>query len=134
PELLAQGQLLNPDLIFVPIRSLREIPAEDASADFAMTFTVLQHLSDASCRAALREMKRLANGGHVLLVEATREDQLGRDLPHDETGTYRDRPVAWYQSEMAPWQLVRTWPRRIEPTAKNPVPGTAMLFASEADC
>jgi SAM-dependent methyltransferase len=129
--LLARGRDLNPDLVFVHIRRLDTIPADDGSADFAMTFTVLQHLTDATCRDVVLELKRLVKRGHILLVEETDDTQANRDLPDDETGCCRYRSIARYQAELAPWRLVRTWPRRIEPPAHLSNVGTAMLFACE---
>src|ERR1043165_5570800 len=41
--LLMKGQGLNPEVNFVPIQHVGRIPAQDSSAQFAMTFTVLQH-------------------------------------------------------------------------------------------
>jgi SAM-dependent methyltransferase len=125
--LLAKGRILNPDLAFAPIKNLGDIPAKDGSADFALTFTVLQHLTDVTCGAALAELKRLVKkGGHILLVEETDASQRDRDLPHDETGGVRYRSVDRYELAMAPARLVRTWPRRIE--IEGPNAGTAMLF------
>ena len=132
PSLLAKGRILNPDVVFVPIQHVGAIPAEDGSADFALTFTVLQHLTDATCHAALLEIKRLVKHGHILLVEEADEAQSIRDLPHDETACCRHRSVERYKAEMWPWNLTGTWPRRIEPTALQPDVGTAMLFASDA--
>jgi len=129
PELLAKGQRLNPDLSFVAIQDLGRIPTEDGSAEFAMTFTVLQHLTDATCQAAVTELKRLVCVGHLLLVEDTDATQPDRDLPHDETAMCRHRSVARYQAMLAPWKLVTVWPRQIEPTAPMRTVGEAMLFA-----
>jgi hypothetical protein len=105
------------------------VPAEDDSADFAMTFTVLQHLTDATCEAAVTELKRLVHAGHLLLVEDTDSTQPDCDLPHDETAMCRHRSVRRYQAMLAPWKLVAVWPRQIEPTASKPIAGEAMLFA-----
>ncbi len=126
--LLAKGRALNPDIAFVPISSLANLPAEAASANFALTFTVLQHLTDATCLAVVRELKRIVGSGSMLLVEDTSGPD--RDLPHDETGYCRPRDVTRYCDWMAPWSLLQTWPRLIEPTHQPRDVGTAMLFVS----
>ncbi len=132
PDLLVKGRALNPDIVFRPVVSLQALPAESASADVALTFTVLQHLTDASCLAVMRELKRVVSKGHILLVEDTDETQPDCDLPHDETACCRHRSVGRHQEWMLPWRLLRTWPRRVEPTYPQPSVGTAMLFASES--
>jgi SAM-dependent methyltransferase len=129
-QLLATGRMLNPDITFVPVTSLTKLPVASASAQFALTFTVLQHLTDSTCLAVLRELKRAVDLGHILLVEDTDDTQSDCDLPHDETGSCRHREVGRYQTWMTPWQLAQTWPRRIEPTYPQPKVGTAMLFSS----
>jgi len=129
-QLLAKGRTLNPDITFVPVTSLSKLPVASASAQFALTFTVLQHLTDSTCLAVLGELKRAVDIGHILLVEDTDDTQGDCDLPHDETGFCRHRDVGLYQKWMTPWKLVQTWPRRIEPTYPQPNVGTAMLFAS----
>jgi SAM-dependent methyltransferase len=127
--LLGRGRSLNPDVHFIPVETLAQLPADDASGEFAMTFTVLQHLTDRTCEAVMGELKRIVRHGHVLLVEDTDDTQPDRDLPHDETGYCRHRAVSRYAEGMAPWQLVQTWPRLIEPTHQPRKVGTAMLFA-----
>jgi SAM-dependent methyltransferase len=132
PTLLAKGRLLNPDIRFVPVRTLAPLPAESRAGEFALTFTVLQHLTDATCMAVIQEVKRILRHGHVLLVEETAETPAQPDLPHDETSGCRHRSVARYEAAMAPLRLIQTWPRRIEPTYPFPDVGTAMLFATDA--
>ncbi|MCI0637437.1 MAG: class I SAM-dependent methyltransferase [Gemmataceae bacterium] len=132
-RLLGKGRLLNPNVTFIPVSSLTALPAQSASGDFALTFTVLQHLTDASCRAVIGELKRIVGNGHVLLVEDTDEAHADYDLPHDETGMCRHRTVAQYEKWMTPFRLVRKWPRRVEPTYPQSSVGTAMLF-SAAQC
>jgi SAM-dependent methyltransferase len=131
PKLLAVGRALNPDVEFVDVQKLGDIPAKDDSADFMLTFTVLQHLTDATYYTVLHELKRLIKrGGHVLLVEETDASQADCDLPHDETGCVRYRSVARYQADAAPLRLVRTWRRRVEIAMPRVDVGTAMLFAA----
>lgn len=130
PLLVARARVLNPDIQVVPLERLTALPVEAASADLAMTFTVLQHLTDATSAAVVAELKRVVASGHVLLVEDTNPSAADADLPHDETAFCRSRSVETYRNLMSPWALIESWPRRIEPTIANQHTGTGMLFAS----
>lgn len=130
PHLVARARVLNPDIQFVQVERLTALPVETASADFAMTCTVLQHLTDATCAAVIAEIKRVVASGYVLLVEDTNPAAPDADLPHDETAFCRSRSAKTYEKLMSPWTLIESWPRRIEPTISNQHTGTGMLFAS----
>jgi SAM-dependent methyltransferase len=132
PRLRTLGQALNPTVEFVAVETLDQLPLADGAADLALTFTVLQHLPDSECRRVLAEIRRVVPAGHVLLVEET-DATYGPAQFRPETGTHIGRSVAWYAECLAPWQLVATWPRQIEPTYPRRDVGTAMLFASSAD-
>ena len=133
PELAAAAQRLFPEARIVRQPSIVELPSfEDGSCDFAMTFTVLQHMIDADVRRVLDEIKRVvAPGGFALITEKV--------IPGDETEHHDDRsrflskhrPVAVYQGWMAPFTLVSTR-LRPAPAAWNRNSGTAMLFRREA--
>ena len=70
--LVDTARRLLPKLRFEHVATLEQLPAADASAQFVLTFTVLQHMSDAHAEAVLAEIRRvLAPGGHLLLVEET---------------------------------------------------------------
>jgi SAM-dependent methyltransferase len=127
PHLLATGRALNPAVEFVPVTALDRLPLPDAAADLALTFTVLQHLPDDECVRVLREVQRVVPCGHVLLVEET-DEAFGPGQFAPETGRHLGRSVERYAGWMAPWRLVRTWPRRVEPTYPRRDVGTAMLF------
>jgi SAM-dependent methyltransferase len=131
PQLRQLGQTLNPAIGFIAIPSLDRLPLADASADLALTFTVLQHLSDDECRRVLAEVQRVVPAGHVLLVEET-DEEFGPAQFRPESGLHIGRSVARYTEWLAPWQLLQTWPRRIEPTYPRRDVGTAMLFTSPA--
>ncbi|MGE5278596.1 MAG: class I SAM-dependent methyltransferase [Acidobacteriota bacterium] len=129
-ELLARARRSQPGVEWVAIADLSSLPAPEGSFDFAMTFTVLQHVPDDAARRALGEVRRIAAGGFALLVEET-DPSLGAELPPDwKGGMTRGRAVATYESWMAPWRLTLSFPRRIEPGYPRKDVGTYMLFRS----
>lgn len=98
---------------------LAAIPADDGQFQFAMTFAVLQHLTNEEACAAIGEMKRVVmNGGYILLCEETH-----RHIDHAL------RPVDLYKEWLKPWMLLFTMPRVIEPV-QSYHPGTYMVFGS----
>jgi SAM-dependent methyltransferase len=129
-ELLARARASHPGIEWVSIADLSSLPAPDGSFDLAMTFTVVQHVPDDAARSVLAEMRRVAAGGFTLLVEET-DPCLGAELPPGwRGGMTRGRPVATYESWMAPWRLTLSFPRRIEPGYARADVGTYMLFRS----
>jgi SAM-dependent methyltransferase len=126
--LLAEARRLQPGVEWKEIANLAELPAADREFDFAMSFTVLQHVPDEAARSVARELRRIAAGGFVLLVEET-DPALGADVPSDWSGGMtRGRAVPTWESWMAPWRLVLTLPRTIEPGYARVDVGTYMLF------
>ena len=129
PALLDTARRLLPDLAFVQVATLERLPVADASAQFVMTFTVLQHMPDAGAEAAIREILRvLARGGHVLVVEETDPGLEAGDATHADLGYTRGREPSWYASRLAPLDLLHTSPRVIEPGYPRADVGTYMLF------
>jgi ubiquinone/menaquinone biosynthesis C-methylase UbiE len=127
-DLLRQACRLQPDIEWTPIEDLASLPAEDGAFDFAMTFTVLQHVNDVAAGRVLRELQRIAGGGFLLLVEET-DPTLGAQVPPDWAGGMtRGRDVATYESWMVPWRLKLSFPRQIEPGYARTNVGTYMLF------
>ena len=127
--LLATARRLLPSLEFVQVATLESLPVPDASAEFAMTFTVLQHMPDAEAAAVIREIARVvAPGGHVLAVEETDPSLEAGDTAHAEAGYTRGRPWSWYEARFAPLKLIRMGPRVIEPGYPRADVGTYMLF------
>jgi SAM-dependent methyltransferase len=130
-SLLATARDLLPSLEFVEVATLETLPAPDASAEFVMTFTVLQHMPEAGAEAVMRELTRvLAPGGHVLVVEETDPTLEAGDAANAEAGYTRGRPWSWYQARLAPLRLIRMGPRVIEPGYPRADVGTYMLFGS----
>ena len=111
------------------VPTLEHLPAESSSAEFILTFTVLQHMTDASARAAIGEIVRvLAPAGHLLVVEETNPRLEAGDAGRADLGYTRGRPVAWYAAALKPLALLATSPRRIEPGYPRQDVGTFMFF------
>ena len=128
-SLVAAARALLPDLRFEQVPTLEHLPAEPLSAEFILTFTVLQHMTDASSRAVIGEIQRLlAPAGHLLVVEETNPRLEAGDAARADLGYTRGRPVAWYVDALKPLELVATSPRRIEPDYPRKDVGTYMFF------
>jgi SAM-dependent methyltransferase len=126
PAFVAEARRLLPSVEFQQLASLRSLPGQAGSCDFAMTFTVLQHMRDEEALAVLGEVKRLAQGGFVLLTEET--DAALADGA-EGVGVTLGRPRRTYVDWMAPFEEILTFPREIEPGYPRADVGTYMLFA-----
>ena len=132
-HLVATAKSLLPDIDFRQQDSILALPSiPDASIDFAMTFTVLQHMVDDDVRSVLGEIKRVIRpGGWVLLGEKI---EPGNETDRSDDRTLylsKHRPVDVYASWMRPFVLASTRPRPAPP-AWNRNSGTVMLFRREA--
>ena len=127
--LLAEARRLQPEIAWTAISDLASLPVADREFDFAMTFTVLQHLDDGEARKAIGELQRIASGGFLLLVEET-DPSVGAELPARAPGGTRGRPVATWEAWLSPWRLRLSFPRRIEPGYAREDVGSYMLFAA----
>ncbi len=129
PEFAAAAAKLHPTREIVRIDALDRLPAPDATFDFLLTFTVLQHLTDRVAGRAATELRRLrAPGGHVLLCEETDEAHRAGDGEDDGGICTIGRSVERYAALLSPLRLLETSPRVIEPTYARPDVGTYMLF------
>lgn len=127
--LVGMARRLLPALRFEPVGTLEHLPAADASMEFVLTFTVLQHMPDPRAESVLAEIRRvLAPGGHLLLVEETDTTLEAGDSGRADLGYTRGRPVEWYSERFRPSTLVATSPRVIEPGYARTDVGTYMLF------
>src|SRR5688500_9741055 len=71
-DLLRVAQSLQPSIDFRAIETLRALPADGASFDLGLVFTVLQHVPEPEVRAVIDELRRvLKPDGHLLLCEET---------------------------------------------------------------
>ena len=128
--LLQIAQSLQPAIEFRPVDELRNLPADRASFNLALVFTVLQHLPEPDARAVLDELRRIVRpDGYLLLCEETDPALEAGDQENAHLGYTCGRPVTTYQAWLAPWNLVATKRRSIEPGYPRPDVGTYMLFA-----
>ena len=133
PHFVQEASVLLPDVRFTQVATLASLPVASASMDLALTFTVLQHLTDTVAAAAAGEIVRLVKpGGHVLICEET--DPAHRDGAVDDPHGMCTigRTVAEYQRLFGALDFLDTAPRRIEPTYPRPDVGTYMLFRKPA--
>lgn len=128
-SLVATARQLLPGLTFAEVSSLDSLPAPDATAQFVMTFTVLQHMPDALADRVLAEIRRVAApDAHLLLCEETDAALEAGDASMADLGYTRGRSVGWYATRLAPFTLVTTAPRVIEPGYPRSDVGTFMFF------
>lgn len=110
------AQLLLPTVDFVQIDNLSELPSESHQFQFAMTFTVLQHLVEAELMDTVKEIKRIvAPGGFILLCEETDPSVRYGEYDSPEGGITLGRSIEKYTQLMNPFRLIETAPRRVEP-------------------
>lgn len=128
-HLVTVAQSLLPDIVFEEVGSLADI-GDETPYDVAMTFTVLQHLTDADAREVCETMKRLAPAGHILCVEKTENIATTANTEDGARFISQARPIEIYADFMHPFRLVRVQNRVVEPTYFNTRPGSCMLFAS----
>jgi SAM-dependent methyltransferase len=127
------AQSLQPSIDFRPIESLRCLPADQASFNLGLVFTVLQHVPEPEVTAVIDEVRRIVRpDGHLLLCEETDATVEAGDRTQADLGYTCGRPVTTYETWLAPWTLLATRRRRIEPGYPRPDVGTYMLFAGPA--
>jgi SAM-dependent methyltransferase len=133
PDLLRVARALQPSVEFRSIDTLSRLPADDGSFTFGLVFTVLQHVPEPEVLAVIDELRRIVTPqGHLLLCEETDATLEAGDRSQAHLGYTCGRPVTTYQSWLAPWKLVATKRRAIEPDYPRPDVGTYMLFAGPA--
>lgn len=119
PELVRLARRLLPQAEVVEVPKLDQLPGEDQQFDLVLTFTCLQHLSEAHARAAAGEAGRMARL-FVLIVEDTDPAYRMRDRK-DQTHFTDGRPAEWYGDALGPaWELVRREDREVEPGYSGP--------------
>jgi SAM-dependent methyltransferase len=128
--LLNIAQSLQPSIEFRPIEQLQHLPADRASFNLGLVFTVLQHLPEPEVRAVIDELRRVVrHDGYLLLCEETDPTLEAGNRANAHLGYTCGRPVKTYEAWLAPWKLLATKPRSIEPGYSRPDVGTYMLFA-----
>jgi SAM-dependent methyltransferase len=133
PALLSIARALQPTVQFCDIDDLQHLPAERSSFDLALVFTVLQHIPEPEVRGVVDELRRIMKpSGHLLLCEETDATLEAGDRAAAHLGYTCGRPVPTYEAWLAPWKLVATKRRTIEPGYPRADVGTYMLFAGPA--
>jgi SAM-dependent methyltransferase len=131
--LLSVARSLQPSIDFRPIDSLRRLPADRSAFNLGLVFTVLQHVPEPEVRDVIDELRRIvAPDGHLLLCEETDATLEAGDRTEAHLGYTCGRPVTTYETWLAPWTLVATRRRSIEPDYPRSDVGTYMLFAGPA--
>ena len=131
--LLNIARSLQPSIDFRPIERLQALPAERASFNLGLVFTVLQHIPEPEVRAVIDELRRIVRpDGRLLLCEETDATLEAGDRREAHLGYTCGRATTTYETWLAPWKLVATRRRSIEPGYPRPDVGTYMLFAGPA--
>lgn len=121
------GQRLHPGIRFERVESLGRLPADQGAFDFVLVFTVLQHCPDPLVEEIASELRRVTrNQSFALLCEETDENFAG-DFSRPEHCTV-GRSIERYQALMAPFDLLDSAVRMIEPGYERPNVGSYMLF------
>lgn len=128
--LAATARALQPSLTFHVIDTLSALPAETGAFDIGLVFTVLQHVPEPDVRRVIDELRRIVRpDGWLLLCEETDASLEAGDRAAAHLGYTRGRPVERYAEWLAPWSLVATRARVIEPGYPRADVGSYMLFA-----
>jgi SAM-dependent methyltransferase len=126
--LVSKGSYLLPTIQFRQIKDLPSLPALTGEFDFALTFTVLQHLLDSLAESTIGEIHRVVRpGGYALLCEET-DNSCSFGQIADPHVDFSGRSLERYKEWMAPFELVHYSPRLIERGYVRPDVGTYMLF------
>lgn len=106
-EALCRAQPLHPEVCLVRA-SATDVPFPAGTFDFALTWTVLQHLPPEAAEYAAASISNcLVNGGWLLICEKVRGD----DYEHVWVRSRRE-----YENLFATLQLIDNSSRRLEPT------------------
>jgi SAM-dependent methyltransferase len=132
-SLLAIARALQPGIEFRSVDTLTTLPAEEQAFDIGLVFTVLQHVPEPDVRVVIDEVRRILRpDGHLLICEETDGSLEAGDRARADLGYTRGRPIDVYAQWLAPWTLVATRRREIEPGYPRADVGTYMLFAGPA--
>jgi SAM-dependent methyltransferase len=117
-EALCHAWSLHPEVRFVRA-SATDVPFPAGMFDFALTWTVLQHLPpEAAEHAAASLSNCLADGGLLLVCEKVRGD----DYEHVWVRSQKE-----YENLFETLELIDSSPRRLEPTYES-LNGELLLF------
>lgn len=132
PHLVGIAKVLLPNIEFCQCDSLDEInQIKQGPFDFAMTWTVLQHLTDENCHSVISAIKDLVPNGYVLISEKTEQISVTQNITDGNQFLSCARPVEIYKEWMKPYVLIKTLNTTAENTYHNKSPGTCMLFKKQ---
>jgi 2-polyprenyl-3-methyl-5-hydroxy-6-metoxy-1,4-benzoquinol methylase len=131
PHLVEVAKRLLPNIEFCQCDSLDKINQIKGPFDFAMTWTMLQHLADDNCRSVISSIKHMVPNGYVLISEKTEQVSVTRNIADGNQFISRARSVETYEEWMKPYILVQTIDSNVEPTYFNKSPGTCMVFKGQ---
>jgi SAM-dependent methyltransferase len=133
PQLVERGAYLHPTIRFERVDELTRLSAPNGAFDFALSFTVLQHMTGEEVVAALAEMSRVVKPrGSILLCEHTGEG-FGSERTAPVGSFTVGRPVEEYARLLPHCALVEYSPRRVQRGGKPADEGRYMLFRRLAD-
>ena len=126
-ELCMLASTYVPNISFVNIKNLFDIPASSASFDLVLTYTALQHISDVEIPYVINEMRRIIKvKGYALLVEDTTNANPDQSNPLVQFCV--GRSVDRYSKLMNGFKLVSQTVRPSELNSDSVGCGTTMLF------
>lgn len=129
-HLVETARRLMPGIAFVQVSDLALVDDHDPY-DLAMSFTVLQHLTDADAQRTCARMRQLAPHGFLLLAEKTAPVAITAAHSDGRAFLSRHRSIATYTDFVKPFRLVATLPRPADPAGDDESPaGALMLFAA----
>jgi 2-polyprenyl-3-methyl-5-hydroxy-6-metoxy-1,4-benzoquinol methylase len=132
PHLVDVANGFLPNIQFINVDSFDGINIiKPGPFDFAMTWTVLQHLTDDNCRSVISSIKHMVPNGYVLISEKTEQVSVTRNIADGNQFISRARSVETYEEWMKPYILIKKINSIIENTNHNKVPGTCMLFKKQ---
>ena len=129
PHFVEQAQPLFPGIAFHQVAGLDSLPVPENHFSLALTFTVLQHLTEPVLARVAREIDRvLEPGGILVLCEETDTSHVSGTVTDPNGMSTIGRSVAAYHALFPGYRLRTTRPRVIEPTYPRPEVGTYMVF------
>ena len=133
PQLVETGTYLHPTIQFERVDELASLPAPNETFDFALSFTVLQHMTSEQAAAVLAEMTRVVKpAGSILLCEHTGDGFRSRRVAPVGSPTL-GRPIEEYAQLLPCCELVESSPRIVQRGGKPADEGHYMLFRRLAD-
>lgn len=131
PALVQAANAKHRDCTFTQIEVLWDLPLETSSVDIAMTFTVLQHMSNDDADRVLGELDRVVGSKGIVVLTEDYADIADDESKFDKKHLFTvRRPVTYYHSRLRNFQLLGDFDRILErgTWAGDHVVGKAMAF------